>query len=269
MAAAFFDLDGTLTVENTGRLWFRRERAEGRLHLSQAMEAGFWLGLYGIGLMRADVALSRAVSTLSGLEEEALQERIDRFYAEEVEAIYAPGGLEAVKRHKEAGDKVILLTAASVYLARCVQRTLELDDVLALRFEVGPDGRFTGGLEQPVCYGPGKLEIARTWATDRGIDLADCAFYTDSISDLPMLDAVGTPVAVRPDGRLARVAKRRGWAVEDWGGVELVLDEDAEEIRSGRLGQLAASAVRRVGRARARVSVGRQGGRTDPSEDAE
>jgi HAD superfamily hydrolase (TIGR01490 family) len=269
MSAAFFDLDGTLTVENTGRLWFRRERAEGRLHLSQAMEAGFWLGLYGVGLMRADVALSRAVGTLAGLEEDALEERIARFYAEEVEASYAPGGLEAVKRHKEAGDKVVLLTAASVYLARCVQNTLGLDDVLALRFEVGADGRFTGGLQQPVCYGPGKLELAHAWASSHGVDLADCSFYTDSISDLPMLDAVGTPVAVRPDGRLTRVAKRRGWAIEDWGGDELISDEEAEEIRSGRLRQLAASAVRRVSRARSRVTEARRGDGATPTEGDE
>ena len=253
MAAAFFDLDGTLTVENTGRLWFRRERAEGRLHLSQAMEAGFWLGLYGVGLMKADVALSRAVGTLSGVDEGALEERIGLFYKEEVAGTYAPGGLEALRRHREAGEPVILLTAASVYLARCVQRELELDDVLALRFEVGDDGCFTGGLVQPVCYGPGKLVLAQRWAEERGISLADCAFYTDSISDLPMLEAVGTPVAVRPDARLSRLARRRGWSVEDWGGGSPVAEEDAPEVRSGRLRRLAAGAVRRVSEVRARA----------------
>lgn len=253
MSVAFFDLDGTLTVENTGRLWFRRERAEGRLHITQAMEAGFWMGLYGVGLMRADVALSRAVGTLSGLDEKDLEERIATFYAEEVAGIYAPGGLDAVKRHQDAGEKVVLLTAASIYLARCVQRALGLDDALALSFEVGDDGRFTGGLHQPVCYGPGKVDHAEAWALANGVDLADCAFYTDSVTDLPMLERVGRPVAVHPDARLARVAKRRGWPIEDWGGGQSPADEDAPEIKSGRLRTLAASAVRRVSQVRARV----------------
>ena len=74
-----------------------------------------------------------------------------------------------------------------------------------------------------------------------------------------MLEAVGTPVAVRPDGRLARVAKRRGWAIEDWGGPPTPDDADAPELESGRLRRLAASAVRRVSQARARVS-----GKGDP-----
>ncbi len=253
MRAAFFDLDGTLTVENTGRLWFRRERAEGRLQLTKAMEAGFWMGLYGVGLMRADLALGRAVGMLTGVEEEALRARIATFYEEEVAGIYAPGGLEAIRRHQEAGDAVVLLTAASTYLALNVQQALGLDDALALRFEVGPDGRFTGKLAQPVCYGPGKLDIAKAWAEERGIALSDCAFYTDSISDLPMMEAVGMPVAVRPDPRLSRVARRRGWPVEDWGGPASPSDEEAPEIESGRLRRLAATAVRRVSQARARV----------------
>lgn len=252
--AAFFDLDGTLTVENTGRLWFRREREHGRLHLSQAMEAAFWMGLYGVGLMKADVALTRAVGTLKGLHEDELQERIDVFYAEEVADIYAPGGLDVLQRHRDAGEPVVLLTAATVYLARCVQKDLDLDDVLALRFEKGDDGRFTGELTHPVCYGPGKLELAKAWCEERGIALDDCAFYTDSISDLPMLEAVGRPVAVRPDPRLLRVAKRNGWPVEDWGGPEAPPQEQAEEVRSGRLRRLAASAVRRVSQARARIT---------------
>lgn len=267
MSAAFFDLDGTLTVENTGRLWFRRERAEGRLHLSQAMEAAFWMGLYGVGLMKADVALTRAVGTLAGLEEQALQERIDTFYADEVAGSYAPGGLDALKKHRAAGEPVVLLTAASIYLARCVQTDLGLDDILALRFEINEDGRFTGSLQHPICYGPGKLELAAAWAAERGIDLKDCSFYTDSISDLPMMDAVGTPVAVRPDTRLSRVAKRRGWAIEDWGGEPGPADEDAPEFKSGRLRRLAAGAVRRVTQARARVTRGGESVRSsDPDE---
>lgn len=252
MKAAFFDLDGTLTVENTGRLWFRRERAEGRLALTQAMEAAFWMALYGVGLMKADVALTRAVGTIAGVEEAALRERFGIFYDEEVAGIYAPGGLEVVRRYQEEGVPVVLLTAASAYLAEFVRDDLGLDDVLAMEFEV-QDGRFTGALVQPVCYGAGKVDRALAWAAARGIDLADCAFYTDSITDLPMLERVGTPVAVHPDTRLSRTAKARGWPIEDWGGGMPLTDEDAPELRSGRLRRLAASAVRRVSEAKARV----------------
>jgi HAD superfamily hydrolase (TIGR01490 family) len=249
-AAAFFDLDGTLTLENTGRLWFRRERAEGRLALGQAMEAAFWMGLYGVGLMRADTALSRAVGTLQGVDEAALGARIARFYEEEVISTYAPGGLDVVRAHQQRGEPVVLLTAASTYLAQCVQDDLGLSDSLALQFEVGADGRFTGGLVEPVCYGAGKVAHAERWAAEHGIDLAECTFYTDSITDLPMLERVGTPIAVHPDSRLARIARKRDWAIEDWGG-----GVGEENERWARLRRLAATAVGRLADARSRSSM--------------
>ena len=245
VAAAFFDLDGTLTRENTGRLWFRRERAEGRLRLGQAMEAGFWLGLYSVGLMRADTALSRAVGTIKGVSEAELGQRIARFYAEEVAGTFAPGGLQAVREHQAKGEPVVLLTAASTYLAGCVLAELNLDGALALGFRTDEAGAFTGELVLPACYGAGKVDHALAWAAARGIDLRDCAFYTDSITDLPMLERVGTPVAVHPDPRLLRVARQRGWPVLDWGGLR-PLDSEAPEIESGRLRRLA-------GRARSRL----------------
>ena len=247
-AAAFFDLDGTLTLENTGRLWFRRERAEGRLALGQAMEAAFWMGLYGVGLMRADTALSRAVATIKGVDEAALGARIARFYEEEVVSVYAPGGLDVVRDLQQREVPVVLLTAASTYLAGCVKEDLGLTDALALEFAVDAEGRFTGSLVEPVCYGAGKVAHAERWAEANGVDLADCTFYTDSITDLPMLERVGTAIAVHPDARLTRVARKRGWEILDWGGG---VEEDT--ARMTRLRRLASSAVRRLSEARARV----------------
>ena len=84
-------------------------------------------------------------------------------------------------------------------------------------FEVGADGCYTGRLAGTLCYGPGKLEQASRFAAERGETLAASAFYTDSASDLPVLEAVGAPVAVNPDPRLRRVASKRGWPVVDWG----------------------------------------------------
>ncbi|HEY4223650.1 MAG TPA: haloacid dehalogenase-like hydrolase, partial [Myxococcota bacterium] len=70
---------------------------------------------------------------------------------------------------------------------------------------------------EPVCYGAGKVAHATGCAQKLNIELAACSFYTDSASDLPMLEVVGHPVVVSPDQRLRRVAKRRGWVTEDWG----------------------------------------------------
>ncbi|HEY1099304.1 MAG TPA: haloacid dehalogenase-like hydrolase, partial [Myxococcota bacterium] len=92
---------------------------------------------------------------------------------------------------------------------------LQIDGFLANRF-VAVDGVFTGEAYRPLCFGPGKVEHAAVVADKVGVALADCAFYTDSASDLPMLEAVGEPVAVDPDPWLRRIAQRRGWRIERW-----------------------------------------------------
>jgi len=212
--AAFFDLDGTLLQVNSGKLWFRRERAAGRLSRWSALEAGIWLGLYGVGLMRARTALSRAAATLAGTREDEIDERTRQFFEEDLVSLFAPGGLAAVPAHKDAGDRVILLTSSSVYLGRCVQEHLDLDDILTMRFSV-EGGVFTGGIET-FCYGAAKITVAEAWAQRAGIDLDASWFYTDSITDLPMLERVDHPRVVQPDARLARNARKRGWPVLNW-----------------------------------------------------
>jgi len=78
------------------------------------------------------------------------------------------------------------------------------------------DGELTGSFNWPLCYGQGKRERAEALLRSLGARLEQTAFYTDSITDLPLLEAVGHPIVVNPDARLRRAAKRRGWLIEDW-----------------------------------------------------
>jgi phosphoserine phosphatase len=93
-----------------------------------------------------------------------------------------------------------------------VAEDLGLDDVLCNRFEVDETGAHTGRPVGTLCFGAGKLDYAEVYAGDRGVSLADCWFYTDSFSDLPVLERVGHPVVVNPDPRLRREAERRALA---------------------------------------------------------
>ena len=214
-AVAFFDLDKTLIRPNSGKLWFHRERVEGRLKLRHAVEAAVWVGLYGLGFTGAERAIARAVRILAKESEAELSERTRRFHDDELFGAYLPGGLAAVKRHREQGDEVVLLTSSSIYLARCAAEVLGIEHVLANVFVV-EDGRFTGEVERPMCYGEGKVHRARAFCEERGLRLEEGWFYTDSFSDLPMLRAVAHPVVVQPDPRLLRTARKAGWTVEDW-----------------------------------------------------
>lgn len=217
MAIAFFDLDRTLLDLNSGGAWIRYERAHGNLSLADVARASGWLLRYHLGFADLDAALRLAIGRLAGQTEASLTARTLDFYDRHIAHRVRPGAREALARHRAAGDRLALLTTSSIYLSRPVGVDLGLDDLLCNRFGVDQAGRFTGQPIEPMCFGHGKLEHARALAEAHGVELSACSFYTDSIADLPVLEAVGQPVVVHPDPRLRRIAQARGWRQEDWG----------------------------------------------------
>lgn len=215
MAIAFFDLDRTLIDVNSGRLWVRAERRAGLLSAGQVARASWWLLRYHLGWADLDAPLRAAVRALEGQAEAEMEARVARFYEEEVRHRVRPEARAALEGHRAQGDTLALLTTSSVYLARHFTRDLSLDAALANAFEVR-GGRFTGAPAGELCFGEGKLRAAARYAERLGVPLSDCAFYTDAAADLPLLLAVGEPVVVCPDRRLAAEARRRGWRVEGW-----------------------------------------------------
>jgi HAD superfamily hydrolase (TIGR01490 family) len=216
-AIAFFDFDETLIVGNSGQLWIRRELREGNITPTQFLRAVVWMLRYKMGWASMDDALRTAIGSLRGQSEQALRARTRAFYETEVRVLYRTGARPALERHRTRGDAIVLLTASSVYLSELVAAELGLDDVLCNRFEVDETGAHTGRPVGSLCFGAGKLGYAEAYARQRGVSLSDCWFYTDSYSDLPVLERMGHPVVVNPDPRLRREAERRGWPVEWWG----------------------------------------------------
>lgn len=216
MSIAFFDLDRTVLAINSGSGWVRSEYADGYITRWQMVRAVSWLLRYHLGLAELEHVLRDAIAGYTGVPEAELRDRTEAFYRRAVYDQVRPGARAALDAHREAGEPRVLLTTSSNYLSDLVGAQLELDGWLCSSFAVDDAGRLTG---EPValCYGPYKVEMAGVYAAERGVELRDCAFYTDSITDLPMLEAVGRPVVVAPDPRLARVARKRGWPVHDWG----------------------------------------------------
>lgn len=214
-AIAFFDVDKTVLAVNSATLWLKRELRQGHVTRLQALRASFWVGLYHFGYARMEDAIATAVASLKGKSEREIIQRTLAFYTEEVAATIRPRALEAIAAHRAAGDLIFLLTSSSNYLSAPLSDALQVDGFLANRFEVD-GGRFTGQSVLPLCYGAGKVAHAQVVADKVGVRLDECAFYTDSMSDLPMLEAAGRPVVVDPDQRLRRLALRRGWPIEDW-----------------------------------------------------
>lgn len=217
MGIAFFDLDKTVLAVNSGRLWVQREVALGNLRRRQALQAGYWLVRYELGFASAEEMVAQAVAQTRGSRGDVLQARTEAFYRDEVRPTFRPGALQALAEHRRQGDTLTLLTSSSGYLSELVAEELGFDRVCCNRLEVDGAGLHTGKVEGRICFGAGKLDYARAEAQAASVPLSACAFYTDSFSDLPVLAQVGRPVAVNPDPRLKREARRRGWPVVDWG----------------------------------------------------
>jgi phosphoserine phosphatase len=120
--------------------------------------------------------------------------------------------LEVAYEHQDAGRPVYIVTAASQELAEMLAYVLHFDGGIGTRSEIR-DGVYTGRPDGPFVYREGKPEAIRELAAERGIDLAASYAYSDSESDLPMMRAVGHPVAVNPDGPLEAVAREEGWQI--------------------------------------------------------
>lgn len=217
LSIAFFDLDKTLISRNSATLWIRFELAARRISRWQALQGLGWVVRYSLGSADMSEAIRRSVATLRGQPEEEMRQRARLFYDQLVRPLYRPGALAAVQEHRHRGHRLVLLTSSSNYVSEEVCRDLGLDDFLSNRFEVDGEGRYTGRPVEPLCFGAGKVLLARRYAEARGATLDECAFYSDSSSDLPMLEAVGQPVAVHPDPRLRRLARQRRWPTADWG----------------------------------------------------
>lgn len=217
MSIGFFDFDKTLIRKNSGTMWVIEEYKRGAIGLVDLMRAASWLARYSIGFVDLEETLRIAIKSLEGTSEADLRQRVETFYETKLKDLYRPGAKEALETHRSRGDKLVLLTSASNYVSELITADLGLDGFLANRFEVKDDGMFSGEPDGAICYGKGKLIHAEAYAKEHGVALEDCAFYTDSMADLPVLEVVGTPVAVNPDPRLRRTATERGWSIQDWG----------------------------------------------------
>jgi HAD superfamily hydrolase (TIGR01490 family) len=231
-AAAFFDLDGTLIAVNSGRLWLSHERSHRRLSVQDAAKGLAYLAAYKLGVVDVRMALELAAASLRDRLEHEFDEGVREWYARVVSPLRAPLAAHAIERHRAAGHRLVLITTSTSYQAAVAASDFGLDDHVGTRFAVEA-GRFTGALVHPVPFGRGKVTLAEEYAEREGISLEHSYFYSDSITDLPMLERVGHPRIVNPDPRLAWVARARSIPVLDWGQPEGPYDRTlAQKITS-------------------------------------
>ncbi len=209
-------MDRTLLRKETASLYVRFQLESGEASWVDLLRTMVWVGQYTLGVIDFERVAERVVAEIRGMPETVMAARCDDWFSRYVEKHITDAGREAVRRHHEAGDLCAIVTGASPYAARPLARRLGIDHVVSTVFEIDEHRRFTGRPEQPLCLGAGKVLRTERLAETQGFRLEDAVFYTDSISDLPLMERVAEPVAVNPDPRLRRVAERRGWRIERW-----------------------------------------------------
>jgi HAD superfamily hydrolase (TIGR01490 family) len=216
MRAALFDMDRTLIRRETGTLYVRYQHAIGEATRRDLLRVLYWVTQYTLGVIDAPAVAAKAALQLEGTSESAMATRCDDWFRRYVERHVCDLGRRAVEHHRAQGDLLAIVTGASPYAAHPLARRLGIPHVVASELEVDERGMFTGRFVSPLCYGQGKIVRAKRLAEAHGFELEESTFYSDSYTDLPLLEAVREPVVINPDPRLERIAKKRGWRIEAW-----------------------------------------------------
>jgi HAD superfamily hydrolase (TIGR01490 family) len=213
---AVFDLDGTLLQTTVIEEYLRARLSDlpRRRWLPELLRIGIRLPGY-VAAERADRSqfLRLFYREYRGASRRELERLVDDALAHSVWRRVAPVGVRRIREHRAAGHRTILLSGALDVFTRPLAPLF--DDVEAARLAVR-DGVFTGDLEAPPLVGEARLAWLQAFAARQAVDLKDVYVYADSHSDLALLGGVGHPVAINPDVRLYRIARRRRWPVEEW-----------------------------------------------------
>ena len=215
MEAAFFDLDKTV-IARASMVAFGKP-------LYRAGLLSRWLllrALYGqlvylyLGADEARMARMReaALRVTAGWSQDHIRSLVRETLEEVIEPIIYEEALDLIRFHQAEGRKVFIVSASPQEIVDPLAQYLGVDDVIATRPQVDEHGRYSGGVDF-YSYGPSKVIAMEEAAEREGIDLAASYAYSDSITDEPMLSAVGHPVVVNPDRGLARIAAERDWEV--------------------------------------------------------
>lgn len=212
--AAFFDLDGTL-ISGSANIplavaAFRHGFVTPQ-ELLIDLRNGLSFMLKGASDQRSEEVRDRILRAVSGRRQTDVV-ALGNSFIDDLVGDVTPHAAQALARHGAAGHARVMLSASPTEIVSRLAGKLGMEHGVGTTSEV-LDGRYTGRLEGPFCYREGKAHIMRAMAEAQGWDLSTCYAYSDSASDLPMLEAVGHPVAINPERELLELARERGWEI--------------------------------------------------------
>ncbi|WP_448625664.1 HAD family hydrolase [Geodermatophilus sp. URMC 64] len=213
-AAAFFDLDKTVIAKSStlafGRPFFHGGLINRRAVLKAAY-AQFVFSLQGADAQQMERLRAQITALCTGWDVATVHDIVGETLHDIVDPLIYAEAADLIEEHKAAGREIVIVSSSGAEVVEPIGALLGADRVVATRM-VTVEGRYTGEIDF-YAYGENKAAALRDVAAEGGYDLADCYAYSDSITDLPMLSAVGHPTAVNPDKGLRRAALERGWPV--------------------------------------------------------
>jgi HAD superfamily hydrolase (TIGR01490 family) len=217
--AAFFDVDNTI-MQGASIFYFARGLYRRKFFTTREIVRAAWDQAYFrfVGVEDPDAvdsARDSALFFIAGHRVTELETLGEEIFDEAMAHRIWPGTHALAQMHLDRGERVWLVTAAPIEIARIIARRLGLTGALGTVAE-HVDGVYTGTLVGDMLHGPAKAEAIRLLALEEGLDLEQCAAYSDSHNDVPMLSLVGDPCAVNPDSKLRAYARERGWRIRDY-----------------------------------------------------
>ncbi|MFP4511355.1 MAG: HAD family hydrolase [Acidimicrobiales bacterium] len=215
MQAAFFDLDKTIIARAALVAFSRPLHRAGYLSrwlVLRALYGQFVFHYFGADDDRMARMRESALRVTKGWPQAHIRELVEETLDEVIDPIIYAEALELIREHRAAGRRVYVVSASPEEVVAPLARHLGADQAIATRARLDEDGRYTGDVEF-YAFGPFKAQAMRDEAERLGIDLDRSYAYTDSATDLPMLEAVGNPVAVNPDRELLKAASENGWEI--------------------------------------------------------
>jgi HAD superfamily hydrolase (TIGR01490 family) len=218
-AGAFFDIDNTV-MQGASIFHLARGLHRRKFFTSRDIARAAWDQAYFriVGVEHPEAVANARVSALSfiaGHRVEELESLSEEIFEEAMAQRIWPGTRALAQLHLDQGQRVWLVTAAPVEIARIIAHRLGLTGALGTVAE-SVEGVYTGRLVGDLLHGAAKAEAVAALARDEGLDLSRCSAYSDSHNDLPMLSLVGDPCAINPDGKLREHARREGWRIRDY-----------------------------------------------------
>ncbi|MDU9413979.1 HAD family hydrolase [Pseudomonas sp. zfem005] len=216
MTLAIFDLDDTLIDGDCASLWSEHMAAIGWVDGESFIKKDHELmALYAEGELAMEDYMAFSLSPLVGRTPEEVAFVVEPFVEDVIEPIFHSDATRCLASHREAGDRILVISASAHFLVSAIAERLKIDEVLAIDLEE-QHGHYSGNTRGVLTYREGKVTRLHAWLEAEGESLDGAYFYSDSRNDLPLLKLVSNPRVVNPDPALREHAEQAGWPILDW-----------------------------------------------------